>query len=130
MTTLGNAADRESIAAKADAVMQAHERWIWERTVRPLVTDQIIKEHREQPFGKHSLALDRVLGFLRRDPDKDLPRYVSVMTVPGHEWRIGTHPRVRGRPFTILDDETFDSEEDVEHAVFLRRLHDRDVRLG
>ncbi len=130
MTTPGNSTASDSIAAKADAVMRAHERLIWESTIKPLITNQIIREHRERPFGHHSPALDVVLDFLRRDLDRDLPRYVSVMTVPGREWRLGTHSRVRGRPFTILNDEAFDSEEDVEHAVFLRRLHDRDVRLG
>ncbi len=117
------------IGPKSDAVIRAHERLIWERTIKPLITDQIIAEHHTRPYGTHSPALNLVLDFLRRDTNKDLPRYVSVMTVSGREWRIATHSRIRGRPMTILNEEAFGSEEDVEHAVFLRRLRDRAIRL-
>jgi hypothetical protein len=35
---------------------------------------------------------------------------------------------VRGQPATILDDETFASEEEAMHGIFLRRV--RDLRGG
>lgn len=121
--------ETDPIGRKSGAVMRAHERLIWERTVKPLITDQIISEHHTRPFGIHSPALNVVLDFLRRDTDKDLPRYVSVMTVPGREWRIATHSRIRGRPLAILNEGAFGSEADVERAIFVRRLRDRDIRL-
>jgi hypothetical protein len=121
--------DEASIAAKSDAVMREHERLIWERTIKPLVTDEIIREHRARPFGHHTQSLATLLDHLRRDGERDLPRYVSVMTVPDREWLVGRHSRVRGRPIAILKDRVFTSEAEVEHAIFLRRLQDRGIVL-
>ena len=120
--------ETDPIGRKSAAVMRAHERLIWERTIKPLITNEIFSEHHTRPYGTHSPALNLVLDFLRRDTNKDFPRYVSVMTVPGREWRIATHSRIRGRPLTILNEAAFGSEEDVEHAVFVRRLRDRGIR--
>ncbi|MHB8688196.1 MAG: hypothetical protein ACYDB4_13510 [Candidatus Dormibacteraceae bacterium] len=110
--------------------MHTHDRLIWERTIKPLVNQQLIDEHRQRPFGHHSLALARVLDFLRRDANIDAPRYVSLATVPGRDWRIGVHSRKRGEPLKVLNDQIFNSEEEVEHAIFLRRLEDWGFQLG
>jgi branched-chain amino acid transport system permease protein len=46
------------------------------------------------------------------------------MTKPWAEYRIGVLSAVRGQPAQILEDETFSTEEEVLHGIFLRRVRD------
>jgi branched-chain amino acid transport system permease protein len=90
--------------------------------LRPLITDELIEEHRRKPLGQHSDALERVLNYFRRAPQAH--KYIGVCTRPWAEWRIGVLSGVRGVPPTILEDESFTSEDALLHGIFLRRVRD------
>ena len=107
---------------KQRALTASGVRHIWRTTVRPLVTDPVILEHRRNVRGTHSSELDMVLNFLRSDPLPEKPRLVGVILRPDAEWAVGEHPRQRGAPVRVRSGRRFTSLEDVEHAVFLERL--------
>jgi branched-chain amino acid transport system permease protein len=90
--------------------------------IRPLITDDLIAEHKLKPLGQHSDALERVLNYFRRAPQAN--KYIGVCTQSWAQWRIGVLSGVRGVPPTILDDERFTSEADVQHGIFVRRVRD------
>ena len=90
--------------------------------IRALITDELIEEHRRKPLGQHSDALERVLNYFRRQPQPG--KYIVVATRPWEEYRIGVLSGVRGTPASILDGETFATEEEAMHGVFLRRVRD------
>jgi branched-chain amino acid transport system permease protein len=108
-------ADREALAyARWQARMAS--------ALRPLITDELIEEHRRKPLGQHSDTLERVLNYVRRAPPAD--KYIGICTRPWAEWRIGVLSGIRGVPPTILEDERFTSAEALEHGIFLRRVRD------
>jgi branched-chain amino acid transport system permease protein len=92
------------------------------KEIRQLITDELIAEHQRNPLGQHSDALERVLNYFRRAPQAS--KYIGVCTESWAEWRIGVLSGVRGVAPTILDDERFTSEADVQHGIFLRRVRD------
>jgi len=103
--------------------LSLHDQEILRRRVYALVDDELLAEHREQPFGRHSPRLVEVLDFLRRNPDPELPRYLVLDDGEGFE--IGVRSPERGAPPTPGDgDERFATRAEAEHAVFLRRLSD------
>lgn len=90
--------------------------------IKALITDELIAEHAAKPLGQHSDALERVLAYFRRQPQPG--KYIIVATKPWEEYRIGVLSGVRGRPAELLDGETFPTEEDAMHGVFLRRVRE------
>jgi branched-chain amino acid transport system permease protein len=98
----------------------------FERRLRPriraLVTDELIAEHAAAPLGPHSDALQRVLNYFRRQPQPG--KYILVATEPWREYRIATLSGTRGEVAKILGEETFASEEEGLHGIFLRRVAD------
>ena len=54
--------------AKQAAITQDVKRYIWLHNIEPLISDELVEEHRRNPLGLHSADLDRVLYFLRSDP--------------------------------------------------------------
>lgn len=108
---------------KAEAIVTSQNRFIYGRWVQPRITTSLINEHRRDPFGKHSSDLDIVLNFFRRRPDKSKPLYVLVRERAG-QYRIGEAPMTRGQPVRIVVEEVYRSEEEAEHAVFLRQVRD------
>jgi branched-chain amino acid transport system permease protein len=110
---------------KVEAVVDRNKRYIWLTHVQPLVTDDLVEEHRRDPFGRHSVHLDMVLAFLRSDPLRSRPQYLLMCVEPDRKWVIGEHSRVRGDPITApANAESFSSVAAAEHAVFLKRLSD------
>jgi hypothetical protein len=107
--------------AKQAAITQDLKRYIWLNNIAPLVSDELIEEHRRNPLGLHSADLDRVLYFLRGDPVPDVPRLVVVIVKPEQEWAIGEHSRQKGVPVLVREG-IYESVEEIEHAVFLERL--------
>lgn len=110
--------------AKSDKSLQVYARWDAKlrKSVRALITDALIAEHRKQPRGQHSDALARVLNYFRRAP---LTRkYVVLCTVPHVEWKLAELSGVRGDPPRVIDDRSFASEPEALHAVFLQRIDD------
>jgi branched-chain amino acid transport system permease protein len=90
--------------------------------LKKLVTDDLIAEHARKPLGQHSDALERVLAYFRRAPQAT--KYVGVCTRPWAEWRIGVLSGVRGIPPTVLQDQLYASELELQHGIFLRRVRD------
>jgi branched-chain amino acid transport system permease protein len=90
--------------------------------IKALITDELIAEHEAKPLGQHSDALERVLQYFRRQPAAG--KYLIVATKPWGEYRIGVLSGVRGQPPAIVDDETFASEDEALHGIFLRRVRD------
>lgn len=110
--------------AVVDRQLQVHEHWSAKQrhAIAALVTGELIEEHRSRPLGQHSDDLERVLQYFRRQPQDG--KYIGVMTKPWAEYRIGVLSAVRGEAARILDDETFSTEEEVLHGIFLRRVRD------
>lgn len=96
-------------------------RHIWQNTLEAFVTPELIEEHRTNPFGRHSPELDMVLTFLRSDWVQSHPRLVVVTLTPEKEWAIGEHPRQPGVTVRVRP-ETYESVDEIEHAIFLERL--------
>ena len=104
--------------------------------ILPLLRDdatrkRLIEEHRQNPIGKpgkggraavgHSDDLARVLDKFRRRPMQG--KYVITTRHQFREYHIGVAAGVRGEPVKI-EDEIFATQEDAEHAIFLRRIDD------
>jgi hypothetical protein len=107
----------------ADATRDV-ERYIFERTVKPKITPEIIAEHKARPIGgSHSADLETVLRYLRRIPTKHKPRYVIIETKPGEEFALALHSRVRAAPL-VLTGQRFATIEEAQHAIFLNRLRE------
>ena len=110
--------------AESDRSLLVYLRWDARirESLRPLITDELIAEHRGQPRGQHSDTLARVLNYFRRAP---LTRkYVVLCARPHAEWQIAELSGVRGDPPRVIDDRSFASEAEALHAVFLRRVND------
>ena len=99
---------------------------VWQRfnerrrdAVRALITDDLVEEHRRNPRGLHSDALDRVLRFFRVQP---IPgKEIVIESVPFETYHVGVMTGVPGRPAEVLP-ETYGSYEETLHAIFLRRI--------
>jgi branched-chain amino acid transport system permease protein len=107
-----------------DKQLEVYRRWdAGQRArLRPLITDELVEEHRTNPLGAHSDPLQRVLHYFRRQPVPG--KYVAVMTKPWSEYKIGTLSEGRRGAPRIIEDETYPTEEAVLHGIFLRRLRD------
>jgi len=89
--------------------------------IKPLVTKEIIEEHKQKPIGKHSDELERVLIYLRKNHGQMQGKLIIACTKPHQEWCIAELTGVRGQP-PKLSSECFSSREEAEHGVFLKRL--------
>lgn len=110
--------------SKADAAYSEIDARILADAIKPLISDEIIEEHKRNPIGIHSDALERVLIYLRRHGLRTAGKYILVCTKPHQEWRIARLSGVRGEPPTIDESARFASRETAEHGVFLKRLAD------
>jgi predicted transcriptional regulator YdeE len=106
---------------KVDAITEDRKRFIWHKTVKPLINDDIIAEHKADPFGDHTPELDMVLAFTRSDPIQDKPRLIVVIKTPEKEWVVGEHDRRKGEVIRTRG-EIYDSLEEIQHVIFLERL--------
>src|SRR5277367_3647780 len=99
--------------AERDKSLQVYARWDARirKSLRALITEALIAEHRRQPRGQHGDALARVLNYFRRAP---LTRkYVVLCTVPHVEWKIAELSGRRGDPPRVIDDRSFTSEAEA-----------------
>ena len=108
--------------APADRSRIAFARWDrrMRESLRPLLTRKIIAEHKRDPIGIHSDALDRVLNYFRR-PNL-LDNYAIVCRRPFKQWRVARMTGVPGQSPVFVSDRTFSSEAKAAHAVFLMRV--------
>lgn len=107
--------------AKEQATYNELDQKIRTETVKPNVTKEIIEEHKRNPIGKHSDALERVLIYLRRNHNQMQGKLIIICTKPHQEWCIGELSGVRGQPPKVTN-ECFSSRNEAEHGVFLKRL--------
>jgi branched-chain amino acid transport system permease protein len=112
----------EMHSAPADRSQIAFARWDkrMRESLRPLLTKKNIAEHKRDPVGIHSDALDRVLNYFRR-PNL-LDHYVIVCTRPFKQWRIARMTGIPGQGPVFVDERTYNSEAKAAHAVFLLRV--------
>jgi len=122
------------LSAPAQQAFNELDEQIAEEEILPLINDELIAEHRENPIGAHSDNLERVLNYFRRQPMEE--KYVILETEKFEEFYIGQLSGVRGeRPEKLTEplssiDETeglpypLTSVEEAEHAVFLKRVDD------
>jgi branched-chain amino acid transport system permease protein len=106
--------------------------WILPLLTDPAKRQALIAEHRRNPVGmpgkggkaavQHSDDLARVIDKFRRAPQAG--KYVRVCVVPHKEYAIGVLSGVRGKPVKILENKTYMSEDECEHAIFVRRIDD------
>lgn len=78
----------------------------------------LVDEFRQNPYGRHSPGLLRVLNRMRAAPMDG--KHILVCTKPFAEWKLAIHGD-RQRPIEILHDQVFTSREAAEWAVFKLR---------
>jgi hypothetical protein len=88
--------------------------------VAPLVTPEMVEEHRRNPFGyrnHHSLALQRVDRLLKTYPASGA-RLSPVLGRDG-KWKVMSFSREKEPKLT---EEVFSTLDDAVHAIFVMRL--------
>ncbi|MDT0634837.1 hypothetical protein [Spectribacter hydrogenoxidans] len=85
--------------------------------VKDLIDDDLIEEHRRQPLGQHSDALERVLNYFRRPP-----RFGLYVRKPCREFQVIALPVTPGEPPQPIDDTVYTDENEAYHAVFLKHV--------
>ena len=110
-------ADADNVPADRSKI--AFARWDkrMRESLRPLLTRKIIAEHKRDPVGIHSDALDRALNYFRR-PNM-LDHYVIVCTRPFKQWRVARMTGVPEQGPVFADERAYNSEAKAAHAVFL-----------
>jgi hypothetical protein len=96
--------------------------------ILPLINDNLIAEHRDNPIGQHSDDLERVLTYFRRQPTEN--KYALAEIKKNESWRLVRTTGVRGERPEPVGDEIFDSQEAAEHALFCQRVRDLQERYG
>lgn len=112
--------------------------WILPLLSNKAKREQLIEEHRGNPVGKpgkagkaavqHSDDLARVIDKFRRAPQTG--KYVRIAVVPHKEYAIGVLSGIRGKPIKVLENKTYKSEDECEHAIFVRRVNDFLAKYG
>ena len=87
----------------------------------PLVTPELIAEHRANPKEPHSRELQLVLNFIRGPATPVEGRSFVYVRRPYEEYGIGVIT-ARGEPPVLLEDGPFASAREAHHQAFLRRL--------
>ncbi len=90
--------------------------------LKSLVCDKIIEEHRRQPLGQHSEALERLLLYFRRAPQVD--KYAIRRGGFGGPHKIVAFSGERGTSPRVVEDKEYATIEEAYHGVFMRRVYD------
>lgn len=90
--------------------------------LKTLICPEIIEEHRRQPLGQHSAALERLLMYFRRAPMDD--KYALQRNAGTGRYKIIAFSGKRGVSPRVVEDREYDSIGDGYHAIFIRRVHD------
>lgn len=92
------------------------------RELSAIVTPEIINEHRDDPRGqetRHSEELQQILNHIHNMPI-DGKSFVYVES-PNEVYKIGLM-HARGVPPTIFQEQSYCTEREAVHAVFLQRI--------
>jgi hypothetical protein len=119
--------DQPDAAPVADKALHYYARFDQQiqQRLRPMVTPELIEEHRTNPLGfhgLHSFELQFVQNYLRTRPQAG--KYVIVAVEAWKDYRIGVLSGVRGVEPEVLDQPRFSTEEEAMHGVFLARVRD------
>ncbi|NQU64034.1 MAG: hypothetical protein HQ517_07090 [SAR324 cluster bacterium] len=87
-----------------------------------MIADELIEEHRLNPVGQHSDALQRVVNYFRNGPVAD--KYAVLEVKPYQEYKIVALTGERRKPPRTVDDKIYRTLNETYHAVFLRRVND------
>ena len=79
----------------------------------------LARAFKANPLGPHEPALQRLVDRMRWQPMAG--KYILICTKPHTEWTLARLPGRRGESIELIADETFDSLEAAEWAVFKRR---------
>ncbi len=90
--------------------------------LKGLISPEIIEEHKKQPLGQHSEALERVLLYFRRAKLDD--KYALHRAGPRGPYKIIAFSGVRGVSPRLVDDREYATLDEAYHGVFMRRVHD------
>lgn len=90
--------------------------------LKRLVSDEVVEEHRKQPLGQHSEALERLLLYFRHQAQRD--KYAIEVIEPFKSYRIVALSGARGVAPRNVEETVYDSEKAAYHGVFLRRVQD------
>jgi branched-chain amino acid transport system permease protein len=90
--------------------------------LKTLVSPEVIEEHRVQPLGQHSEALERLLLYFRRHPQVD--KYAIEALEPFKSYRIVALSGHRGVAPHDVEEKIYASPAEAYHGVFLRRVQD------
>ncbi len=95
--------------------------------LRPLVTDELIAEHRGDPLAPHkSPALLELLDVMRQAPISG--KLAILAQIPNAEYQIIRLSGTYGDVNDLSDRRRYGSEADALHEVFLRRLDELGLR--
>jgi hypothetical protein len=103
-------------------------RFNWCETIAPLLSAELIDEHRREPLGEHSPALEKVLDFVRSHPDPIAPQLVLLVVGP-ERWAIAEYPRGE-EVVPHVREATYASRAEAEHEIFLERLSTLEAAFG
>ncbi|MEO1192644.1 MAG: hypothetical protein AAFY02_12855 [Pseudomonadota bacterium] len=81
----------------------------------------LVEEFKAKPIGHHSQELQRLMNFMRGQPQAE--KYVLVCTKPHEEWVLAQLPTRRGHPLKMHHNRVFTSIEEAEWEVFKMRWH-------
>lgn len=101
------------------SIQDAH---ILRTRIAPLVSRELLERFRANPQPPHDADIVEVLDFLRRNPDPELPRYVTVKLQDGFAVAARTAPA--GMPPVLVDSARYPDRGAAEYAVIERRLRD------
>lgn len=90
--------------------------------LKRLVTPPVIEEHRAQPLGQHSEALERLLIYFRRQSQID--KYAIMVLEEFKAYRIVALSGHRGTAPRVVEDQTYATPNEAYHALFMRRVQD------
>ncbi len=90
--------------------------------LKTLVSPDVIEEHRRNPLGQHTEALERILTYFRKGPLAD--KYAVFAKQPFAEYQVVAISGRLGIPPRLVDETTYATLPDAYHAVFLRRIND------
>ena len=93
-----------------------------ETTLRRSLRPEVIEEHRRDPQGQHSEALERLLIYFRGQPQSD--KYAITIVEPFKAFRIVALSGHRGVAPRVVEDKIYTSQAEAYHSVFLRRVQD------